>query len=164
MGSRGNLIRFAVLARPTNRRTTSPNLRRQFVTEGTDEIARRRQERFAEVVRALEAKGLGMSRIKAIGERIKSRTGWNGPWYTALNQAQDDQERKEIERAVAEWADGDAIAAHIAYGNDIFCSSDRGQSAGGSSIFDADNRAWLEKTYGIRILSLKALAAEICGH
>jgi hypothetical protein len=105
-----------------------------------------------------------MSRIKAIGERIKSRTTWAGPWYTALNQAQDEQERKEIEKAVAEWADGDAIAAHIAYRNDIFCSADRGQSAGGPSIFDVENRAWLQNTYGIRILSLKMLAAEISCH
>jgi hypothetical protein len=37
---------------------------------------------------------------------------------------------------VSEWADGDAVAAHIAYGNDIFCTQDQGKSAGGPSILD----------------------------
>jgi hypothetical protein len=80
----------------------------------------------------------------------------------ALNDAQDDQERREIENAVAEWADGDAIAAHVAYGIDVFCSDDRGQSAGAPSIFDEANRAWLQQTYGLRILSVQELAAELC--
>jgi hypothetical protein len=62
--------------------------------------------------------------------------------YAALDRAQDEQERKEIERAISEWADGDTVAAHIAYGINVLCTEDRA----GASIFDSSNRAWLEPT------------------
>jgi hypothetical protein len=125
--------------------------------EGTDKEQQDRLARFSEIVRAIEARGIGIARIKAIGERIKARTNFSGPWYAALDRAQDEQEHKEIERAISEWADGDTVAAHIAYGINVLCTEDRA----GASIFDSSNRAWLEQTYGIRILSLKQLAAEI---
>jgi hypothetical protein len=139
-----------------------PVLHANFVAEPTNKEQRERLERFAEVGRAIEARGAGIAGIRAIGERIKARTGSTGAWYMALSDAQDDQGRREIENAVAEWADGDSIAAHVAYGIDVFCSEDRGQSAGTPSIFDEENRAWLQETYGVRILSVQELAAELC--
>ena len=135
--------------------------RAKFAKEGTDSERQKRLDRFMEIARAIEARGVGIARLKMIAERIKARTGLAGPWYSALNNAQDDQERREIERAVAEWADGDAVAAHIAYGIDVFCSEDRAQNAGAPSIFDASNRAWLQQTYGIRIVSVEELSAEL---
>ena len=33
--------------------------------------------------------------------------------------------------------------------------------SGAPSIFDASNRAWLQQTYGIRIVSVEELAAEL---
>ena len=38
-----------------------------------------------------------------------------------------------------EWADGDSVAAHYAYGNDIFCSEDFGKGASNPSALDASN-------------------------
>jgi hypothetical protein len=123
-----------------------------------DEDPKRRQERFSEVVRAVEERGVGMAPIRALGERIKARTGSPSPWYQALNKAKDEQERAEIKKAVREWADGDTVAAHIAYGDDVLCTGDKAET----SIFSEENRTWLKEKYGIRIMTLKELAAELC--
>lgn len=129
-----------------------------FEVEPTNEERAERQERFGEVAREIETRGEGIAKIKKIGERIHARTKSSGPWYTALHRAKDDQEHKEIQKAVNEWADGDTVAAHIAYKNDYLCTQDKGTSAGPSSIFDADNSAWLNSTYGVRFVTLAELA------
>jgi len=152
-------LRFLRAPRIGSPRPTELLSKAKFAEDDTER--QKRLDKFMEVARAIEARGVGIARLKAIAEQIKARTGSTGPWYSALNDAQDDQERREIERAVAEWADGDAIAAHIAYGIDVLCTEDRAQSAGVPSIFDASNRAWLEETYGIRIVSVEQLAAEL---
>jgi hypothetical protein len=54
-------------------------------------------------------------------------------------------------------ADGDAVAAHIAFGNDYFCTEDQGKSARGASIFDAANRAWLKATYAVKFVTMQEL-------
>jgi hypothetical protein len=68
------------------------------------------------------------------------------------------REKEQIEKVFAESADGDLVAAHVAFGNDYLCSDDRGRSALGRSIFDEDNRAWLRTAYGVDILSAQQLA------
>jgi hypothetical protein len=61
-------------------------------------------------------------------------------------------------RPFAESADGDLVAAHIAFGNDYLCTEDRGRSAASPSIFDAENRAWLKTEYRVEILNVQQLA------
>ena len=132
-----------------------------FAIEGTDEEQERRRDCFDEIARAIEARGVGIAKIKAIGERIKARIKSTEHLYSVLNRAEDDQEHKEIQKAVGEWADGDSIAAHIAYGNDLFWTRDEGESAGGTSILDPDNREWLEASYGVRFIDLSDLARRV---
>ena len=132
----------------------------EFLVEGnfaTDDDQKARQDRFSEAVRSIENLGVGMAPIRALGERIKARNGLPGAWFKALNQVQDEQENGELKRAVREWADGDTVAAHISYGIDILCTKDER----GNSIFSEKNRAWLQQKYGVRILSLSQLAAEL---
>jgi hypothetical protein len=69
--------------------------------------------------------------------------------------------QSEIEKVVAESADGDTAAAHIAFGSDFLCSEDRGRTAGARSIFDAANRAWLKAAYGVNFVNIPELAALI---
>jgi hypothetical protein len=62
---------------------------------------------------------------------------------------------------VAEWADADTIAAHYAYGNDVFCTLDAAKAEnkrGEPAIFDSDNRAWLTENFGIQVGTLAQLA------
>jgi hypothetical protein len=96
------------------------------------------------VVRAIEGRDAGMSVIRQIGERIKQRTRTVGPWYKALGSAKNAAERKEVERAVREWADGDSAAAQAGYRIDVLRTADRGED----SIFSAENRAWLQSQTG----------------
>jgi hypothetical protein len=131
-----------------------------FEVEPTDDERKRRQDRFGEVLRAIETRGVGISKIKEIGDRINARTKSSKPWYQGLNDAKDEQEHKEIQKAVSEWADGDTVAAHIAYQNDFLCGGDKGKSEG-ISVFDQSNRSWLEQTYGLQIVALSQLAAKL---
>ena len=63
------------------------------------------------------------------------------------------EHRERFARAIAEWADGDSLAAHYATGNDFFCTNDTARKAGTGSIFYDQNRAQLEKAFGIKIIS-----------
>jgi ribosomal protein L30 len=135
-----------------------PILARNFVRERSRKESAHRQERFFEALRGIEDRGVGMTKMREIGERIKQRNNLPGPWYKALAKAQEGAERSEIEKAVREWADGDTVAAHAAYKIDILCTADEG----GDSVFNKENRAWLKEKYGIRIMPLSELAAALC--
>src|SRR4051812_18944194 len=117
-----------------------------FEVEATEAQRVQRQKVFHDVAEAIEARGVGIAKIKQIGEHINNRAGASRPWYEALSEAQDEDEHEEIQRAVREWADGDTVAAHIAYCNDVLCAGDKGKSARTSSVFDVENRRWLEDT------------------
>ena len=71
------------------------------------------------------------------------------------------EEQDKIKKAVAEASDGDVVAAHFAFGNDLFCSEDFGKSASPASVLDDDSRAWLTEVFGIRFVTLAKLAAMV---
>jgi hypothetical protein len=126
-------------------------------------------ERFGVVVRTIVDRGVGEGVLPALAKDFKARL--DGPlpvgypdraliygvyeWACASGLS---KEKKQIEKAFAESADGDVAAAHIAFGNDYLCTEDRGGSAVSSSIFDAENRAWLKSEYGVEILNVQQLA------
>jgi hypothetical protein len=61
-----------------------------------------------------------------LGLRFSARDGVSEWWYHALSRAKDIHERRQVVRAVGEWADGDSVAAHYGYGITLFCSKDLG--------------------------------------
>ena len=108
--------------------------------------------------RAIEARGVGFAQVKALGERLPI----NSPhdlWFRALKEAKDIHEENGVKRAFSEWADGDALGSHIAYGIDVFCSADVGNSNARNSVLDPINRAWLTETYGVRFMTFDDLLA-----
>ena len=114
-------------------------------------------DKVCKVARAIEDRSVGMAQIKELGKGL----GESGPeslWFESLDRATDIHERRRVERAFAEWADGDSIAAHVAYGIDIFCSDDFGKSNPDGSVLDQDNRAWLSQTYGVQFATIEELA------
>lgn len=113
-----------------------------------------------EVAGAIEARGLGFAQVKALGLAM-AQSDPAAAWYQALDQAADIHQQRAVERAFSEWADGDSVAAHIAYGIDIFCSEDVGNSNAGNAVLDAVNRAWLAATYGARFMTFEDLAAQL---
>jgi Protein of unknown function (DUF2934) len=132
-----------------------------FAVEAGEAEILQRQSRASEAGRAIEARSVGFAQVKLFGEGIAARLKQKGPWYQFLDRPKDQEEANKIIKAVAEWADGDSVTAHIAYRNDFLCTEDRGKAAGGSSVFDARNRAWLETTYGVKFVSLSELAATV---
>jgi len=104
-----------------------------------------------EVGRAIEDKQAGMHHIKAIGKQ------YNKQWTTGIEQAPDHQEGN-IAKAIAEWADGDSVACHIAVKGDFFCTRDVAKKAGDTSIFSEENTKWLAREYDFHIISPEALS------
>ncbi len=67
---------------------------------------------------------------------------------------------KKIARACAEWADGELVAAHVAYRNDFLCTEDRAINSR-QSIFNRANRSWLESRFGVHFANLNELRAKV---
>jgi hypothetical protein len=105
-----------------------------------------REQRQIDVSARIEARGVGKAAFDAAG-------GWNA-------QATAPQSEKVFHKACAEWADGELVAAHIAYRNDILCTNDRARAAG-VSIVDSNNRAWLESEFGVKFATLEELLGSI---
>jgi hypothetical protein len=92
---------------------------------------------------------LGLGKLTA--EEIANPT----LWFAGLSRVDG---TKKVKQAIAEWADGDAVAAHYGYGMDLFCTRDYGKNNGGPSVLDENNRAWLQNEYGIKFASLVEIA------
>lgn len=60
-------------------------------------------------------------------------------------------------RAIAEWGDGDSIAAHYASGNQFFCTQDLGISSGKKSIFHPENIRRLKERFNVHCLTMHDL-------
>jgi len=67
------------------------------------------------------------------------------------------EKSKAFGDAIAEWVDGDSIAAHFGYSNEYFCTEDRGKDAGKSSVFYEENLADLKQAFGLKIVSMSEL-------
>jgi hypothetical protein len=134
-----------------------------FVEANVDDMAQR-HARSSDAIRGIEGRGIGKDQIEKIGKNIASRLGLSGPWNKFLDRAADSKENELIADAIGEWADEDAIAAHIAYGHDFFCTDDFGKSASktlGVSIFTPANRVWLTSRFSVQFLKLDELAAKL---
>jgi len=111
--------------------------------------------KFGEVGRRIEAAGAGIAWIRAIGIRY-ARSGEH--WTDGLRNAPASEDNA-IASAVAEWADGDSVAAHFAYGNHYFCTRDLARTSGRNSVFAETNRRWLEVEYGLKLVTPEELAS-----
>jgi len=126
-------------------------------------------ERFGPVASAIVARGVGGGALAALAKELTARLDGPRPpeWsdreflyrvYEYARCSNLKKEKAQIEKAFAESADGDLVAAHVAFGNEYLCTEDHGGSAIGASILDDNNRAWLKTAYGVSILSAQQLA------
>jgi hypothetical protein len=139
-----------------------PQAETQFHVIEDPAMQHQRLGRFVSLLRQIEERGLGSARAVKIAARYVPPEDLKRLWFTALGAAAKDiTERREIARAVAEWADADTIAAHYGYGNDVFCTLDFAKAEtkrGEPAVFDSDNRAWLTHNFGIQFVTLARLA------
>lgn len=126
-------------------------------------------ERFGGVVRTIVDRGVGEAALPALAKDFTAQLDGPRPeWmtdrdliyrvYVYASQEGIGSLKRQVEKAFAEAADGNVVAAHIAFGNDYLCTDDRGRSAKSKSIFDANNRAWLQSHHGVKIVSAQELA------
>ncbi len=132
-----------------------------YVSEPDTLALSERLDRYFDVATAIECRGSGIRQAQALAEKFAKRDNATEHWFHSLIRARDVHEENAVKRACSEWADGDSVAAHIGYNNDLFCTEDAGMSAGGNSIFNETNRAWLEQTYGTKFVTLAELAAQV---
>lgn len=102
----------------------------------------------------IESKGAGFCQIKELGEKYGS------PWFKGLQKAPQSEDGV-IAKAIAEWADGDSVACHIALGGDYFCTRDSAQKAGDKSVFNSSNTQWLKEKYNLSVVSPEDLAKKL---
>jgi hypothetical protein len=101
-----------------------------------------REQRQIDALARIEARGVGKAAFDAAG-------GWNA-------QPSASRSEKMFAKTCAEWADGELVASHIAYRNDILCTNDQARAAG-ASIFDSANRTWLAAEFGGQFATLEEL-------
>jgi hypothetical protein len=112
-------------------------------------------DRTYSAAEAFEREGCGVAWVTALGEAALrtypdlSQGGIRSPLVAFAYG--DDQ--AAIPGALAEWADGDALAAHYGHQHDVFCSLDRGGGAGSRSVLHHSRRKWLRDEFGIQVKS-----------
>ena len=109
-------------------------------------------EKLGEVGAKIEARGAGMAQLQFL---IAGNPGRN---INEMINSAPESDTKKIAKAIAEWADGDSVAACIALGLDCFCTRDRARGAGTASVLSVANQAWLEADYGFKAVEPGELA------
>jgi hypothetical protein len=113
----------------------------------------------ARLLREIEDRGFGMAPFRTLGLKLAVRNAVSEPFFDIPNVTLTKEDEVEIANAVAEWADGDAIACHIGYGNDVFCSGDKGGKKGTRhSILNFENRQWLQEAHNVQFKTVEELA------
>jgi hypothetical protein len=108
-------------------------------------------DKVFEVAKRIEDRKAGIFHIKEIGCK------YHRQWTRGI-EAAPEHEAGNIAKAIAEWADGDSVASHIAVGGDYFCTRDVAQKAGDKSVLSTENLKWLEDEYNFKIISPEELA------
>jgi len=121
----------------------APRIPANFFEEINDGSFQKKYDKFCDAGHFIETEGWGIAQVKAIAFTAKRPP----PWFRALAYI-DDEARTRVPHAIAEWADGDAVAAHIGAGSDYFCTLDFGKKAGPNSVLSPSNRKQLSEKYG----------------
>lgn len=110
-----------------------------------------RLDRSFECVKYIESLGCGKEALMAM---------LDDPQNGLVPALQDDPiAEKKLAKGVAEWMDGDALAATYGYGFEYFCTNDAGVGAGTSSILHPSNRTLYTQKYNVKIVTPEELIA-----
>jgi hypothetical protein len=112
-----------------------------------------------EMATKIAKRGVGQAVAVELGVQFSKRAGVSEPelFLQGLGRAQDKSECCKVAKAIAEWADGDSVAAHYGFGIDQFCSDDFAPP----SVLHRDNRKWLSEEFGIQFVTLAELAKRV---
>ena len=145
-----------VLRAPRIGGIVNPEIDPNCYVKESPEDATQRQERTFEAMRRIEARGAGIATV----QRLMAVVAPGQVWHTALSRVPESQIQRFAD-AIAEWADGDAVAAHIGYGCDYFVTEDKAESAGSAATLAPGNRSWLSADFGVQFVTTRELAAQL---
>jgi hypothetical protein len=117
-----------------------------------------RLKRYEAITTAIEARGLGFAQVSKVAERLADWASGAQSGDVKPGRESDRRSTNNVARAIAEWADGDSVAAHYAYSGDLFCTEDRARKAGASSVMHPSHRAWLDRAFGVKLVTIAGLA------
>jgi hypothetical protein len=118
-----------------------------YCKDPDEEALSTRLKRYEAITTAIEARGLGFAQVSKVAGLLAKPA-----------RESDRRSINKVARAIAEWADGDSVAAHYAYAGDVFCTEDRGRKAGASSVMHPSHRAWLGRAFAIKLVTIAELA------
>jgi len=148
---------FRLLSCPRIGLTRSPDINRSmFRVENPTEL-QHRLDKFMAVGRDIESMNAGFAQIAELGKKYRKGAE---TWFDALLRVPK-TEQHLVKKCVAEWADGDAVAAHIAYECAFLCTNDIGKAAGAGSVFSPAIRSILSSRYGVRFVTPAELLNEM---
>jgi hypothetical protein len=150
-------IGFRLMRCPRVAGVQNPDLKDEWFDSSSLLDASQRANIFGEVSGKIEVCGAGCKWIKEIGMRYAIA---GEGWFSGLARAPVSED-DSIAKAVAEWADGDSVAAYVAYSNNFFCTRDDAARAGTNSVFSSSNKAWLGRDYGVKFVSPEELAKQL---
>ena len=110
-------------------------------------ILSERLNRTFDFLRFIESQGVGKGKL----DTSISTSGGTG----IIEKTRNDTllTEKQYAKNVAEWVDGDALAAHYGYGIDYFCTNDRASGAGLNSVFHPSNLNQIKQKYTIEVVT-----------
>jgi hypothetical protein len=147
-------IGFKLMKCPRINGFKNPDIKDSYFLEDELNTLEQRQLVFSSVATEIEEKNVGRAQIINLGKK------YNSFWFDGIRYAPE-EEKKNIAKAVAEWADGDSLAAHIAYKNTYFCTKDNAKSAGPVSVLSPENRRWLKEKYNVQFVTPEELGKKL---
>jgi hypothetical protein len=129
-----------------------------YLKDPDEEAQSMRLKRYEAIAVAIEARGLGFARALKVAELLANRASGAQSGFVKRACASDRRSINKVARAMAEWADGDSVAAHYAYAGDLFCTEDRARKAGASSVMHPSHRAWLGRAFKVKLVTIAELA------
>lgn len=111
-------------------------------------------EQLSEISQFIDSLGAGHAAARSIAQQFRKN---ERVWFHALKHATP----KVAGAAIAEWADGDSVAAHISLDLDYFCTRDYARTAGSHSVFSTANREKLTGKYKIAFVSPEELLLQM---
>lgn len=116
-----------------------------------------RQNRYFKALRYIQDElNSGYAWLKGLSEEIQNSGGQydiKKPWSLNLIENVEYIGESQVFKRFGDWADADALAAHYAYGNDIFYTNDKASGAGSRSIFSSENRTRMGERFNIKFAS-----------
>lgn len=98
------------------------------------------------VARDIENLGAGIQQTKNFALKF------GNTWQKGIINAPD-SENGNIAKYIAEWADADSVASHIAINGDYFCTYDLAKKAGENSVLNEKNIQALHTLYGFKTIN-----------